>query len=87
LEYNKEQQQQKTTMENSLNLKSMFEHEMARAKESEEYNKRAPIPCRPHPHPHLDRSTIMRLAKEEKDEFSAKGKIKMRNSWITGLWL
>jgi hypothetical protein len=68
-----------TAETNSLDLNKMFMHEMAQAKKSEEYNKRAPIPC-----PHLDRSTTMRLVKEELKEFSAKG-IKMRNTWITGL--
>jgi hypothetical protein len=59
-----------------------IEQELARAKETEEYNRRTPIPC-----PLIDRATLlfsfnMRLQMEKPLE---KGRVRMRNTWITGL--
>jgi hypothetical protein len=66
-----------------LDLKNMFEQEMARAKESEEYNKRAPIPC-----PHIDRATLLfsfNMQLREMEKPLEEGHVKMRKTWITGL--
>jgi hypothetical protein len=74
----------------SMELKKMekeFEQELARAKKSEEFNKRTPTPC-----PSIDRAAFlssfnMRLSQTAREdrENPGKGLYRMRNTWITGL--
>jgi hypothetical protein len=75
-----------TTAADSSELKKQeedFEQELALAKESEEYNRRTPIPC-----PLVDRATLLfsfNVRLSEMKKTPGKGQFRTRKTWITGL--